>query len=247
MTIFDLCLLCWITTCIFRLRCTAEVSDLTIHHWLILTQSIAVTSTISFEQSVLKRHKTVCVRSADPTRLSPLITRESRRSSPKKTARERAPLSGTRTNVPRTNLHHSNLNVSSACLRSTASITERLLGSGCEKTFKALCSITLMCVIDTVRHLVLSIPAEAPSESVKSKNRLHPTSAPPSLRPADRSIVDIALAPWLLTPLEGSSPDGSLSGCFSSAVFARLTTLFGILLLFKQLQCMFGSTRELRM
>lgn len=144
-------------------------------------------------------------------------------------------------------MHHSNLNVSSACLRSTASITERLLGSGCEKTFKALCSITLMCVIDTVRHLVLSIPAEAPSESVKSKNRLHPASAPPSLHPPDQSIVDIALAPWLLTPLEGSSPDGSLSGCFSNAVFARLTTLFGILLLFKQLQCMFGSTRELRM
>lgn len=37
-----------------------------------------------------------------------------------------------------------------------------------------------------------------------------------------------------------------VSGCFSCAAFARLTTLFGILLLFKQLQCTFGSKRELR-
>lgn len=189
-----------------------------VHHWLTLTQSIAVTSTISFEQCFLKRRKTVCIRSTDPTRLSPLITWESRQSLPKKTAQEQASLSGTRTNVSPTNLHHSNLNVSSVCLRSTASITERLLRSGCEKTFKALCSITLMPVIDTVRHLVLSIPAEAPEWVTKNQTGsiLHQRQLLCTLRTRiwSRYHVGCLAAGMTLTPLKGSSPDGASLGAF---------------------------------
>lgn len=115
---------------------------------------------------------------------------------PKKTAQEQAPLSDTRTNVPPTKLHHSNLNVSSACLRSTASITERLLGSGCEKTFKAVFHhpdvsdwySTTPCLIHPRRS-----PEWVSKHQKQAPSRISATFSAPS-GPEDHG--DIMLAPW---------------------------------------------------